>query len=315
MKKDVEALLVSALRDLGIEEKPTVEYTDDFSHGEMTTNIAMVSAKKLGKNPSELASSIISKIEKGDMIKSIEVAGPGFINFRLTDDFIEKYISTIDSSVGKTDIHKGKTIIVEHSSPNLFKPFHIGHVMNNAIGESIVRLSEYSGADVKRLSFPSDVSIGIGKAVWSLLEKGVENLDRLSSTKEKLDFLGQCYVDGVKAFEENENVQEKVKEITRKIFQKEEGEEYEAYKKGKDLNLEYFINETKKLGSTFDDFIYESEAGEEGKKIVLEHPEVFVESEGAIIYKGEEDGLHTRVFINSEGYPTYEAKDIGLLSL
>ena len=61
MKKDVEALLVSALRDLGIEEKPTVEYTDDFSHGEMTTNIAMVSAKKLGKNPSELASSIISK--------------------------------------------------------------------------------------------------------------------------------------------------------------------------------------------------------------------------------------------------------------
>jgi arginyl-tRNA synthetase len=71
-----------------------------------------------------------------------------------------------------------------------------------------------------------------------------------------------------------------------------------------------------KLGSKFDAFIFESEAGVAGEKIVRENiPNIFKESEGAIVYEGESKGLHTRVFINKEGYPTYEAKDVGLLSL
>jgi arginyl-tRNA synthetase len=81
--------------------------------------------------------------------------------------------------------------------------------------------------------------------------------------------------------------------------------------------MSYFEQVVESLGSHFDSYIYESEAGVEGKKIVLENtPKVFTESEGAIVYvPTEESKLHTAVFINSQGNPTYEAKDIGLLDL
>ena len=73
---------------------------------------------------------------------------------------------------------------------------------------------------------------------------------------------------------------------------------------------------TSRLGSTFDGFIFESEAGKEGKQIVRDNtPSVYTESQGAVIYEGEKEGLHTRVFINKDGNPTYEAKDIGLIYL
>ena len=188
--------------------------------------------------------------------------------------------------------------------------------MNNTVGESIVRLARFSGARVVTISYPSDVSLGIGKAVWSLLQKGEDSLERLDSISSKLHFLGQCYVDGTKSFEEDELVQKEVREITRKIYEKEEGREYSAYLLGKEINLEYFISEIKKLGSNFDEFVFESEAGEKGKEIVHKNtPDVFEVSDGATIFDGERRGLHTRVFINSEGYPTYEAKDIGLLDI
>ncbi len=295
-----------------------LEHPDDMSHGDYSTNIAMVLAPKVKKNPRELAETIKEKIlEVGPRyVEKVEVAGPGFINFYLSAEFFQEEISKIDKNIGRTNIYKNKTILVEHSSPNLFKPFHIGHVMNNTIGESIARLAEFSGADTLKISYPSDVSLGIGKAVWAFLRDGVEKLDTFTTISEKLNYMGECYVKGNKAFEENEDTKKEVKEITQKIYMKVPGLEWDAYEKGKEINLEYFKSETKRLGSSFDNFIYESEAGEVGKKIVLENvPNVFQESEGAVIFDGEKRNLHTRVFINSEGYPTYEAKDIGLLDI
>ena len=296
-----------------------LDHPGELNHGDYTTNIAMVLSKKLGKNPKLLAEEIVKNIKTDDLIENVSVAGAGFINFHLTPYFFEKQIENIleqKENFGKNNLYKGKKILVEHSSPNLFKPFHVGHVMNNAIGESIVRLAEYSGANVIKISYPSDVSLGIGKAVWALFKKGVSELENKETQAEKLKFLGQCYVDGTKAYDEDEDVQKQVKKITEIIYKKIEGVEYDAYLTGKEITLNYFLNITKRLGSNFDDFIYESEAGDVGEKIVRDRlKDVFETSDGAIIYKGENDGLHTRVFINQEGYPTYEAKDIGLLHL
>lgn len=305
------------LKEFGIENaEVSFERPADMSHGDYATNVAMRYAKELSKNPRELAEEIISKILNENLIEAVEVAGPGFINFRIKDEHFQKEISEIDETIGKLQTHTGKKILVEHSSPNLFKSFHIGHIMNNTVGESIVRLAEFSGADVFRMSYPSDVSLGIGKAVWSFMQKGTEKLDEFETISEKLGFLGQCYVDGTKAYEEDEGVQKQVRAITQKIYDKESGPEWDAYEKGKEINLDYFITETERLGSRFDSFIFESEAGKRGQKIVRDNiPNVFEESNGAVIFDGEKRGLHTRVFINGEGNPTYEAKDIGLLDL
>jgi arginyl-tRNA synthetase len=318
LKKEIKSVVSElGFGDIAIE----LSHPNDLSHGDYAANIAMILAKKEGKNPVEIAGDVVNGLKEKDIdfISNIEIAGPGFINFTLAPGFFvneTKNILNSGESYGQSEVYKGKKILVEHSSPNLFKPFHVGHVMNNAIGESSARLADFAGGEVVTISYPSDVSLGIGKAVWSFMEKGTDSVDEKETLLEKLNFLGQCYVDGTKAFEEDESLQSRVREITKKIYDKESSPEYDAYLKGKEINLEYFKDVTKRLGSDFADFIYESEAGEVGLQIIKDNtPGIFTESEGAVIYEGEKDGLHTRVFVNKEGYPTYEAKDIGLLSL
>jgi arginyl-tRNA synthetase len=130
--------------------------------------------------------------------------------------------------------------------------------------------------------------------------------------------------------EKNENKIREVKNIANNIYNEAEGEDWEIFEISKKKNIEYFKNFAKTLSSDFENFIYESEAGEEGKRIVLENTQsdnillklfggkkIFERSEGAIIYVPDESrkDISTSVFINSEGNPTYLAKDIGLLSL
>ncbi len=324
MEERLKKLISESLVKLGLGvDDILLEHPADFQNGDFSTNIAMVLAKKVvnppAGGPQGFAQAIIENMEKDEYVEKVELAGPGFINFYLNRRYFSEEIGKIleqKETYGKSVVYQGKEILVEHSSPNLFKPFHVGHVMNNTIGESITRLARFSGAHVTALSYPSDVSLGIGKALGIALEDGDAVLDGLASEKEKLDYLGECYVRGTKKYDENEVFQTKAKAITKELYEKTPGIILELYEKCKEINIAYFKNITARLGSHFDDFIFESEAGVEGSKIVRENiGKVFLESEGAVIFKGEDRGLHTRVFVNKEGYPTYEAKDIGLLSL
>jgi arginyl-tRNA synthetase len=315
-------ILTEATKDLLVDHKDiVVTFSNDFSNGDYASNIAFVCSKPLKIAPKVLAEQIVSKVNEIGLPKEfskVEVAGAGFINFFLSDSYLKDIVSHIvkeGESFGKLDIHSGKKILIEHSSPNLFKPFHIGHLMNNAIGESITRLAEYSGATITKISYPSDISLGIGKAIWAMMHSDII-LDSLPTIKEKIAFLGDSYVKGTNAFKDNEDIQKEVRVITQKLFDGEKSPELDMYLACKEINLAYFKEVVERLGSQFDAFIYESEAGIEGEKLVRAHiGDIFKESEGAVIYEGEVEGLHTRVFINKEGYPTYEAKDVGLLSL
>lgn len=299
----------------------SLEHPKELSHGDYMTNVALLVGKQGGKNPVELAKIIVDLLRQKniDGIETIEVAGPGFINFTLKREvFIPWLITAQDSEWGNTEVYKGKKILVEHSSPNLFKPFHIGHLMNNTVGEALYRLAKSSGAQAMPISFPSDISLGVAKAVFVLLEKYGENIQI-----QNVSMLGDAYVEGVRRYKEAEEEQPcgsivyRVKEIADNLYAQKDSPEWRLFEKCKAFNIEYFELIVKSLGSHFDSYIFESEAGVEGKKIVLENtPKVFTESEGAIVYVPEESKkLHTAVFINSQGNPTYEAKDIGLLDL
>jgi len=328
MKKEIENLIKQALLSLGIEtESVLVEYPGDMTHGDFATNVAMLYAKGRAQNPKDFALELVSVMKslplpEGETKRGweqISVAGPGFINFKISKEYFFKELEKIHTekkNYGKSEIYKGKKILVEHSSPNLFKPFHIGHVMNNTIGESITRIARASGADVSVISYPSDISLGIGKAVYIMLLDGLEKIQSLDTDTDKLAYLGECYVRGTKMFEDSDEVKSRVKEITKNLYEKISSPELDAYEIGKEINLQYFIHIVARLGSHFDNFIFESEAGKVGQKIVEENtPNIFTKSNGAVVYEGEKEGLHTRVFINSEGYPTYESKDVGLMSL
>ncbi|MEK9178202.1 MAG: DALR anticodon-binding domain-containing protein, partial [Patescibacteria group bacterium] len=141
----------------------------------------------------------------------------------------------------------------------------------------------------------------------------IQSLEQ-KSQKEKAEFLGKAYAEGAKAYE-NENFKKEIDELNKKIYEKDKSI-WDLYEKGKKWSLDYFDSMYKKLGTKFDKLYFESEAGEQGLKIVKDNtPKVFKEDQGAIIFKGDDFGLHTRVFINSQGLPTYEAKELGLAPL
>ena len=321
----IRLIIENALKQINIFEpiEFVVERPGDMAHGDYATNVAFSISKKIGTLPKDAAIKIKNTIDSNlpDFIEKIEIAGPGFINFKLNQKYFLHFVKDLiqNENIGFLNIHSGKKILVEHSSPNLFKPFHIGHMMNNTIGESIVRLAKRSGGQVYTMSFPSDISLGVAKAIWYILKNdSADFLDKEKTLEEKINFLGLAYTNGVQAYDADESIHSLVNEIATNLYEQKKSPELDLFLKCKKLNIEYFEKIVKKLGSHFDSYIYESEAGFEGKSIVSANtPNVFTESQGAIVYIPEEEknNIHTAVFINSKGNPTYEAKDLGLLDL
>ena len=301
--------------------------------GDVSVNISLILAKKLAKTPKEIGEEILKSIESNiesekelsRIIKKADLAANGFINIFLKDEFLISEAERISNLKFVETKFTNKKVLVEHSSPNLFKPFNIGLFMNNSVGESLVRMMRSTKADLKTMSFPSDISIGIAKAIYILKIKK----DWSFEDKDIIDKLGNAYVEGVKFYDENPDKQKEVLEVAKNLFNNHrETEDYKLFEKSKELNVNYFKEIVGELGSTFDNLIYESEAGFRGEAIVKENMNLEKEKEvfqigegGAIVYdtkrkkNNESEETIKSVFINGEGHPTYEAKDLGLLQL
>ena len=148
-----------------------VEHPADLSKGDYSTNAALVFAKILKKNPVELAKEIVEKISSKlpPEISKVETAGPGFINFYLSQEFFDQSVKEIaekGKEFGSSGILAGKKYFVEYTQPNPFKDFHIGHMMNNTIGEALARIFEKGGAEVKRATYHGDVGIHVAKTIY-----------------------------------------------------------------------------------------------------------------------------------------------------
>lgn len=326
MKEKIENLIKEALKKLSIEEVDfVVEHPQDFYNGDYATNVAMVLAKKIGENPKALATRIAEQI-KDEMIEEVEVAGPGFINFYLKSGvFIDELenILKLGEDYGKNKTLSGKKVMVEYTDPNPFKEFHIGHLMSNAIGESVSRLQEFSGAEVLRANYQGDVGLHIAKTIWGWKTM----VDKTPSESESLDvkvgFLGLAYKLGTDAYEEQEDWKKQIVELNKIIYEKINPDIHQLYDLGRKWSLDYFETIYKKLGTehgkdgrAFDYYFFESELADPAVKIIRSFVgKIFEESEGAVVFKGAETGdetLHTRVFINKDGLPTYEAKELAL---
>lgn len=334
--------------------KLILSFIEDNKFGDVSTNIAMINAKASDENPIELASRYIdfykSDTELIEIFKKVEVAGPGFINFTFTDEFLKNNLNTkleliknnikVSNENNNLDLN-GKNVLVEYTDPNPFKVFHIGHLMANTIGEFVARAAGARGAHITRINYQGDVGRHIAINIYAILKavnykKFVEltKEDCMLTAKEKVTWLGAMYAEGYKEFDlENENKEllesEKkivleVANINKKIYENKEGEDSsilinEIYALGRAWSLEYFETLYKTLGTKFDKYIFESEAAPFGLELALENIKnnIFeVGEEGAIIFDGERrevngKKLHTRVFINKNGLPTYEAKDLG----
>jgi arginyl-tRNA synthetase len=326
IRENLVELVREALRALSIGETDVVfEHPSNARHGDYSTNIALVCAKSAGKSPRGLAEDLARELEKNkpEAIGKIEVAGPGFINFFLSKKFFVGRVREIverGEDYGRNDLFKGKKVIIEYTDPNPFKEFHIGHLMSNTIGESISRLFEFSGAEVRRVNYQGDVGLHVAKALWGKLHN------------KHLPW-GDAYAAGSKAYGKDDSTKADIIEINKAIYEivlgSGNGDERlsRLYFSGRIETLKAFekiysrlgmklIGGDGEAGAHFDKYFYESETGKIGKEIVQANiGKVFEESNGAIVFRGEKYGLHTRVFLTSNGLPTYEAKELGLAIL
>jgi arginyl-tRNA synthetase len=326
MKDELKVIVEGSLDTLFPNDREQIDFIIEnpveMSHGDYSTNVAMVLAKKEGKSPREVAESLVKDLESRDLpyFQKIEIAGPGFINFFLNQETIHKMIVKADlkaETFGKSKLLEGKDILIEFTDPNPFKEFHIGHLMNNTIGEALSRIHEANMGKVKRLCYQGDVGPHVAKAVWGMIQNKSIFPHEDDGIEDKIKFTGNSYVFGNTEYEENPKSKDEIDEINKKLFEKSDQELQNYYDQGRQWSLQYFDSIYGKLGTNFDKFYFESDTAPVGKQIVMEYLKegVFEKSEGAIIYDGERDGLHKRVFINSKGLPTYEAKDLGLASL
>lgn len=287
-----------------------VEHPADISHGDYATNVALVVAKEAGKSPRTVAEVLCGALRAAQIpdVATIDIAGPGFLNFTLERAYFAETIGTIlhtPQTWGAQPLFAGEEVLLEYTSPNLFKPLHVGNLVGNIIGESIARLYAFLGAKVVRLNYPSDIGLTVAKGVWGL-QKHALNPDDIHA-------LGKAYVLGTAAYEAGEGAKEEIEAINRALYAESDSDLSALRERGITTSRTALDAMCAKLGTTFDGVFFESDAGPRGTEIVREHitDGIFDKSDGAVIYRGEKHGLHTRVFLNSQGLPTYEAKDMG----
>jgi arginyl-tRNA synthetase len=334
MDKIIKELITTALKkvlDSKIELDESawiVERPTDLSHGDWTSNVAMKLFGQLKANAKEgddfkfgsareLAMAIAEDIEnqksnlKDGNIEKIEVAGPGFINFSVSDKF---YTAKMTDMLGKgatmiPQTKKGQKIIVEFTDPNPFKEFHIGHVYSNCVGEAISRLYEAVGATVQRACYQGDVGMHVAKSIWGVLSKLSTDFPEAKDWKQALDelghqplskriqFLGQAYALGATAYKDDEQAKKDIATINYYTYlagqdQLVEAENWQPqvdykqliqdtaldyeqiktlYQTGRAWSLDYFESIYQRLGTKFDEYYFESLMGEYGLKLVKEY--------------------------------------------
>lgn len=303
------ALSVVANKLFGENVEPELTRPEE-RFGDYSTNLALQIAKKLDKDPREIARALTEELEKISGIEKVEIAGPGFINFILTDESLWK--ATHEANQLPKPL-KGQEILVEFGDPNPFKEMHIGHLYSYIVGDSISKLLESAGATVQRLSYHGDVGLHVAKAIWGMQQAGVDPSSHIDAIKVNI---GIYYAQGAKAYEENKDAAAQIQIINGHIYKQDDEDINKLYEWGKQRSFTHFDLILKDFGIKSDKRYLESESAQVGLGFVKKHTgSVFTESEGATVYEGEKVGLHTRVFLTSQGLPTYETKDLGLAEL
>lgn len=315
--KDRLKKIILELYDIEVEPNVT-EAPKDFD-ADYSTNLAMAICKRVGKNPREVATEIIKKFSGSEY--EIEIAGPGFLNFKSSGEYFKAKIADFSDNFLENisqDEYKNQMVICEFSDPNPFKVLHVGHLYTSIVGDSISRMIEFAGGNVIRANFGGDVGLHVAKTLYAILKNGLKTDD--------IEVIAKNYVEGTRAYEEDEQAHAEITRLNKMIFEiavagpeakfddEEKARMAELYWTGRAASYKYFEDFYAKIGVKFDRYYPESTVAERGLKEVKAHiGSVYEESNGAIVYKGEKDGLHTRVFINKNGLPTYEAKDVGLI--
>lgn len=315
----VELLTTAADELFGLSVVPELSRPDE-QFGDFASNIALQLAGALKQQPRHIAEQVKGYIESNNdgSIASVEIAGPGFLNIKLSDAALWQ-AATAQPSRSLA----GKRLLLEYSCPNAFKELHTGHLYQTIVGDTLGRLAEAAGAEVFRANFGGDVGLHVAKCMWGIQKTlGGEHPEKLQEVPpaERAAWLSAAYVKGAKAYEEDDAAKEEITALNQAIYGFHADDDHtsplaQIYWECREWSYEYFKQFYAQLHvAAFDKYYPESATTPPGMAVVQQNMgTVFTESEGAVVFKGEDSGVHTRVFITSKGLPTYETKDLGVI--
>ena len=315
-----EEIAEMTAKALGIEAKTVLPTIEAGKFGDLSTKIAFVLAGEKKQNPAQLAQELAKKIGKSPSFGKVEATGP-YVNFYLSDSAYSMLLSDILSKkqgFGMGRKKKGK-VIIEFPSVNPNKPWHIGHLRNAILGDSLARILEFDGHSVERIDYIDDLGLQVAQSLWGFL-----NYD--SAPSGKFDaWLGQQYVGISKKFEEDKTIVEDVRETLKAM---EEGNNKIALA-GRELSERCVLAQYETafaFGIFHDVLIFESDIlktiFQEGIDYIKKNDAVVFEKEGknagCWVVKLSEDFEKEfgkmenpdKVLLRSDGTAVYTGKDI-----
>lgn len=315
-KSEIAKKIAQVVKIEASELETYIEIPKDSTNGDFSFPCFRL-AKELKKAPQVIASEIKEKLEleeSNDIIEKIDVIG-GYLNFYINKNIlIKEVLSEINKekeNYGASDIGKGKNIIVEYSSPNIAKEFHIGHLRTTVIGAAFYNIYKYLGYNTIGINHLGDYGTQFGKMIEGYKRWGEEyNLE-----ENPIEELTKMYIRINDLCKSDEDVLNACRENFRKL---EEGDKecIELWNKFKDLSLKEFYKTYDMLGVKFDSLNGESFYSDKMPEVIeiLEKTGKLIESQGAKIVDLEDKGINTPCIIEkTNGSTTYATRDLAAI--
>ncbi len=313
--------IIKALKKVTNTEDVKLDIPSEKNHGDYATNLALCIGDCQKRPPREIAEEIKDKILKNFELKKIvdkiEIAGPGFINFFLTNsalvDFVNR-INSVDSLTPYLENEKMGKVVVEYSSPNIAKPFGIGHFRSTVIGDAVANLLEATGWKVYRDNHLGDWGTQFGKQIYAIKKWG--DIAKIEKSKNPVGELVSLYV----RFHEEAEKDSSLEEQGREWFKRLEDGDVEAralWQKCVNWSLKEFGRVYKKLGVKFtenDGLGYGESYFEHMMQPVLvelEKKRLLVEGEeGAKLVFFENNKYPPLMLVKKDGATLYATRDL-----
>jgi len=292
-----------------------LEHPENLEHGDYSSNIAMVLAKKADKKPMELAKEIVEKLKNNSTIEqfnNITIAPPGFINFKLSSKFLFKELLVIaeqGSKYGSSNTGNGKTVIIDYSSPNIAKRFNIGHLRSTIIGQALYNFYKFCGWKVIGDNHLGDWGTQFGKMIVAVKKWAKKPVSKLS-----IDEMEKLYV----RFHQEAEKDPGLDDLARQAFKNLEDGKIEARKIWKQLvsaSIEEFQKIYHFLGVKIDVAYGESFYIAMTPAIIKEvkKKKVAIKSKGALVVSYPQDKLPPAMLLKSDGATTYFTRELATI--
>lgn len=307
---NIKNAIKNVLKDYDVKDFD-VEIPSDEKHGDLSSNVALLSAKVLKMAPIKIAQMITSNIGEVEYVEKIEIAGPGFINFFLSKNYFADALKEIEKcgkTYGDNSSGKNKKVMIEFVSANPTGPMHMGNARLGALGDCLAEVLKSSGYDVFKEFYVNDAGNQIEKFGMSLdvryrqiikgenavqmPENGYHGDDIKELAKEFFEINGDKYIDA----EESERTKALV-----------------GYALPK--NIKRMQTDMEKYKIIYDNWFYESKLHSEGKVAqvidIMKEKGITYEKDGSLWYKATDFGSEKdEVLVRKNGIPTYFAADI-----